>query len=282
MQIRLILLDFDGTLADTRRANTLAYVATLREAGYTLTEEEYAAKYFGMRCNEFLTRYGIADPGERERLRLRKIALYPAFFDTVRLNRPLWEFCRQFRAQGGRVWIVSTGSRANIDNAMRHLGITVAGQRTGSTGAATSGAAGRDLAGADKAPDSRHGNDRCRYAGTRNSHPRARRRAERLRGRHTLGRRRRAQQARPGLFPGGHAPRGLHAAGNADLRGLRNRARSGPPQRGGLFQGNALTIAAQAVPGTRHPLPDALIPPRRPRPHPSGRSSTTEPCNLRA
>ena len=70
MQIRLILLDFDGTLADTRRANTLAYVATLREAGYALTEEEYAAKYFGMRCNEFLTRYGIADPAERERLRL--------------------------------------------------------------------------------------------------------------------------------------------------------------------------------------------------------------------
>ena len=136
MQIRLILLDFDGTLADTRRANTLAYVATLREAGYALTEEEYAAKYFGMRCNEFLTRYGIADPAERERLRLRKIALYPAFFDTVRLNRPLWEFCRQFRAQGGRVWIVSTGSRA---------------KRAGSTGAATSGAAGRDLTGADEA-----------------------------------------------------------------------------------------------------------------------------------
>ena len=150
MQIRLILLDFDGTLADTRRANTLAYVATLREAGYTLTEEEYAAKYFGMRCNEFLTRYGIADPAERERLRLRTIALYPAFFDTVRLNRPLWEFCRQFRAQGGRVWIVSTGSRANIDNAMRHLGITVAGQRAGSTAPGAAGSytatAGTDAA----------------------------------------------------------------------------------------------------------------------------------------
>ena len=39
-EIRLLLLDFDGTLADTRRANTLAYVATLREAGYTLTEKE--------------------------------------------------------------------------------------------------------------------------------------------------------------------------------------------------------------------------------------------------
>ena len=78
-RIRLLLLDFDGTLADTRRANTLAYVAALGEAGYNLTEEEYAANYFGMRCEEFLTRFGIADPAERERLRLRKIALYPTF-----------------------------------------------------------------------------------------------------------------------------------------------------------------------------------------------------------
>ncbi|MDE7077422.1 MAG: HAD family phosphatase [Alistipes sp.] len=121
--VRLILLDFDGTLADTRQANARAYVATLREAGCQLTEEEYLARYFGVRCDEFLTAYGIADPGLRERLRLRKIERYPEFFDTVELNRPLWEFCCQFRQQGGRVWIVSTGSRANIDNAMAHLGI---------------------------------------------------------------------------------------------------------------------------------------------------------------
>lgn len=122
-RIRLILLDLDGTLADTRRANALAYVAALREAGYALSEEEYAARYFGMRCDEFLSQFGIADPEERERLRLRKIALYPAFFDSVRVNAPLWEFCRRFRMQGGRLWVVSTGSRANIDNVLRHLGI---------------------------------------------------------------------------------------------------------------------------------------------------------------
>lgn len=122
-RIRLILLDFDGTLADTRRANTMAYVATLREAGYTLTEEEYEANYFGMRCDEFLRHFGIDNPAERERLRLRKIELYPTFFHTVRLNEPLWNFCQQFRQQGGRVWIVSTGSRVNIENAMRYLGI---------------------------------------------------------------------------------------------------------------------------------------------------------------
>lgn len=78
-RIRLILLDFDGTLADTRQANTMAYVATLREAGYTLTEQEYEAHYFGMRYDEFLRRFGIDDPAERERLRQRKIELYPTF-----------------------------------------------------------------------------------------------------------------------------------------------------------------------------------------------------------
>ncbi|MBE6181238.1 MAG: HAD family phosphatase [Rikenellaceae bacterium] len=123
MQIRLILLDFDGTLADTRKANTQAYVATLRKAGYTLSEEEYEARYFGMRCDEFLQDLGINDPIKREHIRLRKIACYPDFFNSVRINQPLWDFCCQFRAQGGRVWIVSTGSRANIEHVMCHLGI---------------------------------------------------------------------------------------------------------------------------------------------------------------
>lgn len=147
-RIKLLLLDFDGTLVDTRRANTLAYVATLREAGYPLTEAEYEAHYFGMRCDEFLTRLSVADAAERERLRLEKIARYPAFFDTVRLNRPLWEFCRQFRAGGGRVWIVSTGSRDNIDNVMRHVGI---GGPDTADGACPEGRVDGILSGADVA-----------------------------------------------------------------------------------------------------------------------------------
>ena len=121
--IRLLLCDFDGTLVDTRMANALAYIETLREVGIEISVEEYLATYFGMRCNEFMCRMGITDPAERERLRLRKIALYPNYFDTLRLNEPLWAFAQSVRRQGGKVWIVSTGSRANIDNVMRHLGL---------------------------------------------------------------------------------------------------------------------------------------------------------------
>ena len=70
-RIRLILLDFDGTLVDTRRANARAYVETLREVGYAMTEEEYAARHFGVRCPEFLRSIGIDDPAEIDRLRRR-------------------------------------------------------------------------------------------------------------------------------------------------------------------------------------------------------------------
>ncbi|WP_296001134.1 HAD family phosphatase [uncultured Alistipes sp.] len=121
MRLKLILLDFDGTLADTREANASAYVAALQEAGYRMDKETYLKHYFGMRCPEFLRSVGFTDPAQIDRIRRRKIELYPSFFSTVRLNEPLWEFCRQFRRTGGRVWIVSTGQADNIRNAMRHL-----------------------------------------------------------------------------------------------------------------------------------------------------------------
>ncbi len=123
MLIKLLLLDFDGTLADTRRANTLAYIDALAEAGYSLDEETYVRKYFGMRCPEFLKDIGFTAPDDIERIRRRKIELYPTHFDTVSLNRPLWDFVCSFRRNGGRAWVVSTGHADNVANAMKYLGI---------------------------------------------------------------------------------------------------------------------------------------------------------------
>ena len=123
MQIKLIILDFDGTLASTADAHTKAYISALKESGITFSEEEYRSRFFGVRCSEFLRAIGITDKEKMERIRLRKIELYPTFFDTVRLNEPLWNFVQDFRSQGGKAWIVSTGQRDNITNAMHYLGI---------------------------------------------------------------------------------------------------------------------------------------------------------------
>lgn len=121
--IKLILLDFDGTLADTRKANGEAYIEALREVGIHITLEQYNAKYFGMRCREFLRDVGIECNDEARKLRRRKVELYPNYFDCVSLNKPLWEWCQNMRSMGTKVWIVSTGHIDNITNVMRHLNI---------------------------------------------------------------------------------------------------------------------------------------------------------------
>jgi beta-phosphoglucomutase-like phosphatase (HAD superfamily) len=123
MQTKLLLLDFDGTLANTGRANAVSYIETLREEGIEIGLEEYRERYFGMRCPEFLASLGFDDPQHRARIRQRKVDIYPSHFDLVTLNTPLWNFVQAFRATGGRAWIVSTGHPDNIANVMHHLGI---------------------------------------------------------------------------------------------------------------------------------------------------------------
>lgn len=122
-QIKLILLDFDGTLVDTCAANGLAYIEALGEVGIKLTMEEYLSNYFGMHCVEFMSRVGIADRELAYRVRMRKVEIYPNYFDTVKLNEPLWAWCKMMRTMGAKVWIVSTGNIDNICNVMRYLNI---------------------------------------------------------------------------------------------------------------------------------------------------------------
>jgi beta-phosphoglucomutase-like phosphatase (HAD superfamily) len=121
--IKLILLDFDGTLADTRQANGEAYMVALAEVGINMTMQDYTSRYFGMRCMEFMNEVGISDPSVMKSIRQRKVEIYPSYFHSVRLNTPLWEWCMMMQKMGAKVWIVSTGHIDNITNVMRYLNI---------------------------------------------------------------------------------------------------------------------------------------------------------------
>ena len=121
--IKLILLDFDGTLADTRRANGEAYIAALREVNIEMTMHDYTTRYFGMRCMEFMHEMGITNPNTMRRIRERKVEIYPNYFHSVTLNAPLWNWCMMMQKMGAKVWIVSTGHIDNITNVMRYLNI---------------------------------------------------------------------------------------------------------------------------------------------------------------
>lgn len=123
MQTKLLLIDFDGTLVDTRQANYRAYRDVLKEIGIELDEELYLRNYYGMRCGEFLRRMGLTDSYEIDRLRRRKIEIYSQHFNTLRINEWLWNMSQEFRKRGGKAWIVSTGQAVNIKNVMNHLGL---------------------------------------------------------------------------------------------------------------------------------------------------------------
>lgn len=123
MKTKLLLVDFDGTLVDTRQANFRAYRDLFAEVGIVLDEGEYFEKYYGMRCVEFLRKMGISTEEEVERLRSRKVELYPTHFDTLKLNGWLYDLIVAFKADGGKAWIVSTGQAVNIANVMSHLAI---------------------------------------------------------------------------------------------------------------------------------------------------------------
>ncbi|MBQ0081088.1 MAG: HAD family phosphatase [Alistipes sp.] len=122
--IKLILLDFDGTLVNTGRANAVSYCEALEEEGIHLTLESYRERYFGWRCPEFLHDLGIDSNEDVKRIRQRKIDIYPTHFDLISLNESLWNFVLEFKKRGGNVAIVSTGHPSNLRNAMDHVGIT--------------------------------------------------------------------------------------------------------------------------------------------------------------
>ncbi|MFR9565776.1 MAG: HAD family phosphatase, partial [Rikenellaceae bacterium] len=51
------------------------------------------------------------------------IEIYPEHFHTVPLNEWLWGFAQDFRKNGGKVWVVSTGQTVNINNVMKYLNL---------------------------------------------------------------------------------------------------------------------------------------------------------------
>ena len=60
-EIKLLIVDFDGTLVDTFRANFMAYQEAFNQVGLALKEVDYR-HCFGFRFEKFMATVGITDP----------------------------------------------------------------------------------------------------------------------------------------------------------------------------------------------------------------------------
>ncbi len=122
-EIRLLLLDFDGTLADTRRANTLAYVAASARRATRSPRRSTPPITSECGATSFSHASESPTPPNASGCGFARSRSTPRFSTPCGSTNPYGRSAGSSARSGGRVWVVSTGSRANIDNVMRHLGI---------------------------------------------------------------------------------------------------------------------------------------------------------------
>ncbi|MEU7852419.1 HAD family hydrolase [Nonomuraea sp. NPDC049141] len=68
MSVELVIFDCDGVLVDSERISVRVGTAALRELGWSIDEEEYAARFVGCSDEEWDRVVGDVPPGWRERL----------------------------------------------------------------------------------------------------------------------------------------------------------------------------------------------------------------------
>lgn len=120
MALRLLISDFDGTLADTFEANYLAYAEAFGIVGLSLSKDVYR-QCFGYRFDRFMDSMEIFDTKTRNIIRNHKADCYPNYMRHLKVNRTLLDLIRRFRMDGGKTAIASTAREKNLRNALRHI-----------------------------------------------------------------------------------------------------------------------------------------------------------------
>ena len=121
---RAVLVDLDGTLADTAEANYHAYSTALTEHGGAVGREAFDRIAHGRSWRQFLPELiaaqGLsADPAV---IAGRKAELYATMMDRIRINDPLRRLITAMRATC-QTALVTTASKSNAGNIIRHHGL---------------------------------------------------------------------------------------------------------------------------------------------------------------
>lgn len=119
---RALLVDFDGTVANTGTANFAAYAAALSEVGVAVEREAFDAAAFGRNWRQFLPELlaSAGVNGDPAAIARRKAELYPGCFGQISINAALVELLRISR-QSCRVALVTTASGANVHAMLDHF-----------------------------------------------------------------------------------------------------------------------------------------------------------------
>ena len=108
-EIKLLIVDFDGTLVDTFRANFMAYQEAFNQVGLALKEVDYRHCF---------------DPVVTQKISEFKGNCYPDFFRYFKVNNSLLAILKTFHNAGGKTAIASTACRKNLEKALQYIEVT--------------------------------------------------------------------------------------------------------------------------------------------------------------
>lgn len=110
-----LLVDLDGTIADTADANFAAYAQACEEAGASIGREQFDRIAFGRNWRQFLPEiFGSDSAVDLAAVAARKRAIYPTKLALLRINWPLLSLIRSMRPVA-RTAMVTTASRGSVD-----------------------------------------------------------------------------------------------------------------------------------------------------------------------
>lgn len=124
MKVAAILVDLDGTLADTSGANYRAYAQAMAEVGVVVAREEFEARAAGRHWTQFLPGFlaGAGCTVDARGVAQRKACLYADCLREVVPNEALVALLR-LRAASTKTALVTSASRANASAVLTHLGL---------------------------------------------------------------------------------------------------------------------------------------------------------------
>lgn len=116
----LIIVDFDGTLYNTAKANREAYNEALREYGYVIDMKLFQKLYTGMHYLDFLPE--IVDSSSMvEKVHNKKVEVYKNYYDSIEENTVLYDLLTGVKEEYYLV-ILTNASRNNCIGVLRYFG----------------------------------------------------------------------------------------------------------------------------------------------------------------
>lgn len=110
--MKLIMVDLDGTLFDTKRINYLAYREAMAPFGYELEEDYFYEFCNGKHYLDFLPRITTNDMQILSQIHMKKKDLYRRYLDVARVNLALVELLRICK-RSCKIALVTTASKDN-------------------------------------------------------------------------------------------------------------------------------------------------------------------------